>query len=189
MTFRIPTLDAKLAVTAVTAGAFATIGFDLFGQTVSPLLASVPTLGAKLAPVPLAEGSLAVLTGLDAKTISSNGLGHAVHVLTGLLAYPFGYLLAARPLSNAVLRAPWWVTGALYGIALWVFALYVMAHLVAGLPAFLGFTGITWVALWGHVLFGLIVAGISRLRREPREEFESEEWRSAYSPLERFARV
>ncbi|MEM7644452.1 MAG: hypothetical protein AAF366_18290, partial [Pseudomonadota bacterium] len=47
---------------------------------------------------------------------------------------------------------------------LWIFALYVMAHLVAGMPAFLGFTGITWVALWGHVLFGVVAALVIELR-------------------------
>jgi hypothetical protein len=33
-----------------------------------------------------------------------------------------------------------------------------MAHLIAGNPAFLGFTGITWVALAGHVLFAVVAA-------------------------------
>jgi hypothetical protein len=45
-----------------------------------------------------------------------------------------------------------------YGVALWIFALYIMAHLIAGNPAFLGFTGITWVALAGHVLFAVVAA-------------------------------
>ena len=34
---------------------------------------------------------------------------------------------------------PWWLVAAGYGVGLWIFALYVMAHLIAGLPAFLGF--------------------------------------------------
>lgn len=54
----------------------------------------------------------------------------------------------------------------LYGIALWVFALYFMAHLVAGNPAFLGFTGITWVALAGHILFAVVAAIVERARAD-----------------------
>ena len=114
----------SLAV-VVTAGAFATIGFDLFGQFISPVLKSVasPYLGAKLAPVALANQSLGVLTGLGSKFISSMGIGHAMHVLTGLFLYPFAYFFVARPLSNMVGRIPWWLTGAVYGIILFVFAL------------------------------------------------------------------
>jgi hypothetical protein len=162
---RLPPIDARLLTTAVVAGAFATIGFDLFGQFVSPLLKGTlgPFIGAKLAPVPLANQSIAVLTGLDGSVVSGRGLGHGLHVLTGLVLYPLGYVLVVRPLAP---QAPWALVGAAYGAALFVFALYVMAHLVAGNPAFLGWGGITWVALWGHVLFGVIVAGVVRLRGE-----------------------
>ena len=52
----------------------------------------------------------------------------------------------------------------IYGIVLWIFALYIMASLIAGQPAFLGFTGITWVALAGHVLFAIIAAMVVRWR-------------------------
>ena len=156
----LPRVDRALLVTALVAGAFATIGFDLFGQFISPLMKSLasPYLGAKLAPVALANQSLAVIFDIKARAISSLGLGHALHVLTGLLIYPLGYVLFARPISNAIARLPWWMTGTAYGVVLFVFALYVMAHLVAGNPAFLGWSCITWVALWGHIVFGLIVA-------------------------------
>ena len=42
--------------------------------------------------------------------------------------------------------------------------LYVMAHLVAGNPAFLGFIQLTWVALVGHILFAWVIAFVVRLR-------------------------
>ena len=45
-----------------------------------------------------------------------------------------------------------------YGIALWVFALYIMASLIAGNKPFLGFSGITWVALWGHIVYAVVMA-------------------------------
>lgn len=164
----VPTIDRRLLATALIAGAFATIGFDLFGQTISPLLKGYfgPYLGAKLAPVALANQSLAVLFGVKAGFISKLGIGHGLHVLTGLLFYPLAYMLVARPVSNAIICLPWFVTGAVYGAVLFVFALYVMAHLVAGNPPFLGWGGITWVALWGHMVFGIIVAGFHHYRHE-----------------------
>lgn len=165
----LPELDMKLLSTTVLAGAFATLGFDLFGQTISPLLKDVfaPYLGAKLAPVALANQSLGVITGLGSKFVSQYGIGHGMHLLTGMLFYPLGYMLAARPISKTVLPTlPWWATGTIYGVVLFVFALYVMAHLVAGNAPFLGWGGITWVALWGHILFGLIVAGVYHCRHE-----------------------
>jgi hypothetical protein len=41
-----------------------------------------------------------------------------------------------------------------------------MAHLVAGMPAFLGFTGMTSIALWGHVLYAAVAAGIIESQSE-----------------------
>ena len=161
----LPTLDRHTLLTLVVSGAFATLAFDLFGQTISPMLKSLsPFLGAKLAPVALANQSLGVITGLGTKFISANGIGHAMHLLTGLLFYPIGYLFVAKPISRLLFPSPWWLTGIAYGVALWVFALYVMAHLVAGNPAFLGWSGITWVALWGHIVFALVIAWIVRAR-------------------------
>ena len=45
-----------------------------------------------------------------------------------------------------------------------VFARYGIAHLVAGMKPFLGFTGITWVALWGHVVYALVAAAVLETR-------------------------
>ena len=43
-----------------------------------------------------------------------------------------------------------------------------MAHLIAGLPAFLGFIPLAWASLAGHVIFGLVVGFVVR-RREMAE--------------------
>ena len=51
-----------------------------------------------------------------------------------------------------------------YGVGLWVFALYIMAHLFAGLPPFLDFITLTWASLVGHLLFGLVVGIVVRWR-------------------------
>ncbi|WP_308917051.1 hypothetical protein [Jannaschia sp. LMIT008] len=149
---------ARTAATVLTAGAFATIAFDLFGQGLSPLLGF-----AKLAPVGLAQSTLSTVFGSVPK-----GAADTLHILTGTIAYPLGYLLVARPIAAKVTPfLHWSAVAAAYGVGLWVFALYVMAHLVAGMPAFLGFGGITWVALWGHVLFALVAAAIIE-RRSPQ---------------------
>ncbi|MEM6931963.1 MAG: hypothetical protein AAF526_00065 [Pseudomonadota bacterium] len=170
-----PAIDARTITTLIVAGAFATIAFDLFGQFISPLLKEVlsPYFGAKLAPVGLANGVIAKITGLPAGKL---GLGHGLHVIAGLIAYPVGYLFVARPLARAVFPSfPWWLLGALYGAVLWVFALYFMAHLIAGNPPFLvrtmddggwAFQSITWVALWGHMVFGIVAAGVIWWREE-----------------------
>ena len=153
--------------TIVLSGAFAVLAFDLFGQTISPLLRDLafPFIGAKLAPVALANQSLGVLTGLGGKFISTYGIGHLMHLITGLLIYPAAYLWVAKPVSERFApKLPWWVIGSMFGVALWIFALYGMAHVVAGNPPFLGWSGITWVALWGHMIFGIVVAATVKAR-------------------------
>jgi hypothetical protein len=147
----------RTAFTLLAAGAFATLAFDTFGQALSPLLGF-----AKLAPVGLAGGTLDAIFGANPA-----GAAYLLHILTGLVFYVFGYYAIARPLQRTVLpRLHWSLTAMAYGVALWVFALYVMAHLLVGLPAFLGFTGITWVALWGHVVYALIAAAVLETRGE-----------------------
>ncbi len=141
--------------TVLAAGAFATIAFDAFGQGLSPLFGY-----AKLAPVGLANQTIKTVFGA-----SPSGLAHLLHVFTGMVAYTLGYLLVARPLQQRIMPSlPWVATATAYGVVLWVFALYVMAHLVAGNKPFLGFTGITWVALWGHIVFALVAAWVMEAR-------------------------
>jgi hypothetical protein len=147
----------RTAFTLLAAGAFATLAFDTFGQALSPLFGY-----ARLAPVGLAGGTLDAVFGANPA-----GAAYLLHILTGLVVYPVGYFAIARPLQRALLpRLPWSLTAFAYGAALWVFVLYVMAHLVVGMPAFLGFTGITWVALWGHALYALVAAAVLETRGE-----------------------
>jgi hypothetical protein len=145
----------RTIVTILTAGAFATIAFDVFGQALSPLFGY-----AKLAPVGLAGATLKNVFGANPA-----GAAYLLHSVTGLLFYVIGYYAIARPVQRAVLpQLHWSITAAVYGVALWVFALYGMAHLVAGMKPFLGFTGITWVALWGHVVYALVAAAVLETR-------------------------
>lgn len=134
-------------------GVVATAAFDLFGQWLTP------TLGfARLAPEPLATQTLRTLFGPFEGAATG---GTILHWATGVLFYPIGYVFIARPIARAV--TPWVpsiVVAVVYGVALWVFALYVMAHLVNGNPAFLAWTGITWVALIGHVIWAVVFAAL-----------------------------
>lgn len=144
--------------TILAAGALATIAFDFFGQALAPLFGF-----AKLAPVGLAQGTVKAVFGAAPK-----GIGDLVHVMTGMFVYSLGWVLVARPIQKAVMPSlPWLVTAVVYGIGLWVFALYGVAHLIAGNKPFLGFTGITWVALWGHILYAIVVAFV--IERMPRD--------------------
>jgi hypothetical protein len=55
----------------------------------------------------------------------------------------------------------WFIPSAIYGFGLWVFAIGGVT-LVAGL----NFTGITWVASVGHVVYGIVmVAVLKRIDR------------------------
>lgn len=147
----------KTVFTLLAAGALATIAFDIFGQALSPLFGY-----AKLAPVGLAGATLNTVFGSNPA-----GAAYLLHGLTGLIFYVVGYYAIARPVQRAILpNLHWGVTAFAYGVALWVFALYWMAHLVAGMKPFLGFTGITWVALWGHVIYALVAATVLEAQGE-----------------------
>lgn len=142
--------------TLLLAGALATVAFDAFGQALAPMFGF-----AKLAPVGLATATLKTVFGDIPK-----GSGELLHVLTGMFVYSLGYVLVARPIQKMILpNLPWPVTAVVYGVALWVLALYVIAHLVGGNAPFLGFTGITWVALWGHILYAVVAVWI--IERSP----------------------
>lgn len=145
----------QTAFTVLAAGAFATIAFDVFGQGLAPMFGF-----AKLAPVGLAQQTLNTVF----ETVPA-GTAYILHVITGMVFYTLGYLLIARPVQKMVVPALHWsLTAVAYGVALWVFALYIVAHLIAGNPAFLGFSGITWVALWGHIVFALVAAWVMEAR-------------------------
>ncbi len=137
-------------------GLCALAAFDAFGQIYSPE-AGYP----KLAPVPLATQSIGALFGEEFKQY-----GQMAHYAMGIIGYPLGYVLLARPISRMIApNMPWWVTGIVFGVVIWAFALYVMAHLVSGNPPFLGFSTLTWVELAGHVIYGFVLAAVMRQGR------------------------
>ena len=110
------------------AGFWATNAFDFWGQVVSPFLGF-----ANLSPHGLAKSLFGVL-GLP----NGDFAGYFMHFyLVGLVGYPVGWLFIFKPLWNAVVgdRLGWFVPAAIYGFALWVFAIGGIT-LIAGLPFF-----------------------------------------------------
>ena len=135
-------------------GVFATVAFDLWGQVASPALGF-----ANLSPHGLAKSLLGAY-GLP----SGDFAGYFVHFyLVGLIAYPAGWIYIFRPVwTRLVPQTIWPVAAAIYGFGLWLFAIGGITAL-AGLPFFLNFTGIAWVALAGHVLYGVVLVAVLRL--------------------------
>jgi hypothetical protein len=109
---------------------------------------------------------------LDATALIQMSLGVSgepamlLHLLTGVLFYPLGYLFILRPLALRLRPGAGWVAlGLIYGVGLWVFAMFVMASLVGGAPAFLGFQPVAWASLIGHLAMAITIAGVSAMLR------------------------
>ncbi len=146
-----PVLTRRLIVTALLSGLAADLTWEFWARVITPLW-----VGGPLQPAALIQSVFG---------FRNNGLAEVIHAVVGIVFYPLGYLFIARPLQRLVVPGlPVLLTGVGFGIGLWVFALYVMAHLIAGLPAFLDFITLTWASLVGHVLFGVIVALVVRAR-------------------------
>jgi hypothetical protein len=151
-----PPLTTEVLVTAMLAGVAADLTWEVWARAITPLL---PGVGGPLEPAALVQSVF---------HLQSRVLGEIIHLVVGFAFYPLGYLFIARPVARTIVPAlPWWLVAAGFGVGLWVFALYVMAHLIAGLPAFLDFIPLAWASLGGHVLFGLVVGAVVR-RREAR---------------------
>ena len=149
----IPAPTVRSVGAMVVAGALATCAFDLWGQVVSPGLGY-----ANLSPHGLAKSLLGRL-GLP----NGDFIGYFVHFyLVGLVAYPMGWLYVFEPAWTRIVGVGGWpVASAVYGFGLWLFAIGGVTA-IAGLPFFLNFTGIAWVALVGHVLYGIVLVAALR---------------------------
>ncbi len=145
-------LSLDFVVGVLIAGAAATLVFDLWGQSIAPWLG----LGS-LAPAGLAQGLLGKL-GFEGV---GRPHGQFMHLfVVGLVGYPLGWFLVFKPLwDRFVGLGGWFMPAAVYGAALWVVAIGAIAGWVTG-NVFLGFTRITWVALAGHVFYGIVLGGV-----------------------------
>lgn len=148
---RMPDLSGPTLVTAMLAGVAADLTWEIWARLITPLW-----VGGPLEPAALVQS----VFGLESRLVAE-----IIHLVVGFLFYPLGYLFIAWPIAAAIVPwAPWWLVAIGYGIGLWIFALYVMAHLIAGLPAFLGFIPLTWASLGGHIVFALVLAWVVRWR-------------------------
>lgn len=147
----LPVIDTRLIATILLAGAAADLAWEVWARGVTPFL-----VGGPLEPAALVQTVFGLQSRLPAEII---------HLVVGVVFYPIGWLFIARPLQRLLLpRLPRLLAGIGFGIGLWIFALYVMAHLIGGLPAFLGFVPLAYASLAGHVLFGVIVAEVVNWR-------------------------
>ncbi|MEP2944505.1 MAG: hypothetical protein ABJM86_03130 [Hyphomicrobiales bacterium] len=156
----------QILITALIAGAVSLTVWEIWAKVFAPFY-----MGGSLSPVGLVKSSL----GIGKETFGALGaaksgavgtaVANGVHLLTGLIAFPLGYILGARPISRAVMpQLPWFVTGAVYGVALYVFAMYIMAHLFAGFPPFFGFNALSQASLIGHTMLGVAIAYVVEAR-------------------------
>ena len=146
-----PPINRALWIAVILAGLAADLSWEVWARLITPLW-----IGGPLEPAALVQSVFG---------FQNFSLAEAIHLVVGVVFYPLGYLFIARPIARMVLPSlPWPVVAFGYGVGLWVFALYVMAHLFAGLPPFLGFIQLTWASLVGHVIFGVVLGFIVRLR-------------------------
>ncbi|PKA39919.1 hypothetical protein N2599_29255 (plasmid) [Rhizobium sullae] len=144
-----PEIQPSLGRTIILSGLAANITWEIWARLITPLW-----VGGPLEPAALVQSVFGFNNLL---------LAEMIHAIVGVVFYPIGYLFIARPLQRLIVpKLPLLLTGIGFGIGLWIFALYVMAHLFGGQPAFLGFVTLTWASLIGHMLFGTVVAFVVR---------------------------
>lgn len=149
-----PPIAGATLVTAILAGAAADLAWEFWARLITPLW-----VGGPLQPAALVQSVFG---------FQNWALAEAIHLVVGVVFYPLGYLYIAQPIARVVTPfLPWWIVGIGFGIGLWVFSLYVMAHLFAGLPPFLGFIPLTWASCVGHILFGVVTAAVVQWRARP----------------------
>ena len=89
--------------TTALAGGLATVAFDFYGQSLSPLLGF-----ASLAPVPLANSVIETVFGAPYEPGAQ-----FLHYVAGMIAYPLGWRLIAEPLGRRFTPGlPWWAVAA-----------------------------------------------------------------------------
>jgi hypothetical protein len=153
-----PALNARTLGLMFISGFVATCAFDLWGQVISPGLG-----WANLSPHGLAKSLLASL-GLP----DNDFAGYFMHFyLVGQIGYPVGWLFIFAPIWAQVAgKTHWFLPSFIYGFGIFLFAIGGITA-IAGLPFFLNFTGITWVAMVGHVLYGIVLVATLQVIDRP----------------------
>lgn len=140
---------AGIAGLVIASGVAGLVTWEMFSRLIAPMW-----IGGPLDATGLIQMSLGL----------SETPAELLHLLTGIVVFPVGYFLVVHPLvARIVPFLPWPAQGLGYGVALWVFAMFVMASLIGGAPAFLGFQPLTWASLAGHMLMGLAISGVAAI--------------------------
>lgn len=151
----LPALNLQALFTILLAGVVSLVVWEIWARGVSPAIGY-----GELRPTDLASAVLGKLFGVTDKSVA-----HIVHYVTGLVAYPAAYVLAVRPLTQRFVPfVPWWIVATVFGVGTFVFALYVMAHLVMGWAPFLGWGTVAQTSLVGHTLLGLALGAAVQWR-------------------------
>jgi hypothetical protein len=146
-------IDIRSGTALAIAAVAALIAWEIFARLVAPVW-----IGGPLQPTGLARSLFANVLGLPIGQTAAQ----AVHIATGLIAYPAAYVLATRFQSLG-----WVADGAIVGGATWFFAVGIVAP-AAGMPFLLGMSAMTWAALTGHLVYGLALTGGFTLARKRR---------------------
>ena len=144
-------IDVRTGTALAIAAVAALIAWEIFARAIAPAW-----IGGPLQPTGLAKSLFANVIGLPIGQTAAQ----AVHIATGVIAYPAAYFLVTRFKSLG-----WIADGAILGIVTWFFAIGIVAP-ASGLPFLLGMGAMMWAALVGHVVYGLVVAGGFTLARK-----------------------
>ncbi len=135
---------ARTVAALVLGAAVGLVAWEVFARAVAPAW-----IGGPLEPTGLIRSLFANALGWPVGAAAAL----ALHLATGLFAYPAVFFLLTRVHSLG-----WVADGLLWGVATWFLALGVIAPM-AGLPFLLDVGAITWATLAGHLLYGLGAAG------------------------------
>lgn len=140
----VPAPTAPRLLQTLGAGLVGLVLWEAFARLVAPLW-----IGFVLDPTGLLQMAFGV----------SGAPAEALHLLIGLVGFPAGYVFALRPFLARIGAANSVVAGLIWGAVLWVVAMYGVASVIGGAPAFMGFAPVAWASLAGHLLVGLGIAG------------------------------
>jgi uncharacterized membrane protein YagU involved in acid resistance len=102
-------------------------------------------------------GMMTMLAGIMGS--KSDVVGWMMHLMISAI---FGLIYGVLAFK---ISSKWAVSGLVYGMILWVAGPLVMMPMMMGMPLFM-FTGMTWMSLMGHMIFGVVTAwSFSKLSR------------------------
>jgi hypothetical protein len=140
----------RVLVDALLIGVVGLLTWEVFARGLAPFW-----LGFALDPRTLIDAALDI----------TGGGAVVVHLCTGLLLFPFAFLLIARPVARILApHLPWWGVAAVFGLVLWIFAGYVVGSVIGGMPAFFGFGAVAWASLIGHAALALSMGATAQYR-------------------------